>query len=408
MRFEKISPRSNWKELASSLGYMSAVLDDPPYWIEACAEPFCAVFEAAEITDLLEPATAQILAAANETVERICNGADSEILLDRLKTPVHCREAIRTSWNRGDKSLWGRLDFSYNDGQVKLLEFNFDGAVSLYESAIFQRLWFDELQHNGVVSKNTAQSNNIHESLVEALTAYAKPGECMHFAAPSNEAEEVGTVKYLQSCAVLAGIETDFLQISEIGHGTTGGLFDLQNRPIKQLVKLYPWEYLLKQEKMIAEKTGHYVMTDAVRSGETSFYEPIWRSLLSNKGVLALMYGFYPNLKWLLPAAFDGTDEAEAIKKRPYARKPVFGMQGCNVSLVYPDRPSMDVSQPGDFGGSGYIVQELAPLSTYDDLHMLVGSWVVAGKAAGLSIRADKSPITTGTQCLFVPHYVKL
>ena len=193
--------------------------------------------------------------AATETVERICNSEDSEAFFDKLKTPVHCRQAIRTSWNRGDKTLWGRLDFSYSAGQLKLLEFNFDGAVSLYESAIFQRAWFEELQRAGALDENTAQSiQHTRNTRRGPSPPCAAPGERVHFAAPSEEPEEADTVKYLQSCAVLAGLETQFLQVTDIGHGPGCGLFDLQNRPIKKLVKLYPWEYLIKQEKVIAEK----------------------------------------------------------------------------------------------------------------------------------------------------------
>ena len=118
---------------------------------------------------------------------------------------------------------------------------------------------------------------------------------------------------------------------------------------------------------------------------------------------------FSPISNGFLPAAFDNTAEAVAIKERPYARKPMFGMQGANVSLVYPDQPTKTVSQPGQFGDSGYIVQELHPLCRpMRAFHMLVGSWVIAGEAAGLSLRADLSPITTAAHCLFVPHYVKL
>ena len=37
-------------------------------------------------------------------------------------------------------------------------------------------------------------------------------------------------------------------------------------------------------------------------------------------------------------------------------------------------------------------------------MHALVGSWVIAGKAAGIGMREDKNPITTNLS-RFVPHY---
>jgi glutathionylspermidine synthase len=408
MQFQKIEARSNWKALAAELGYMSTILDDPPYWVEALEQPFCAVFSADEITQKIEPATAEILDIARHTVDAICNGGNSNALFDRLKTPISAREAIRKSWNRGDRSLWGRLDFSYNDSGLKLLELNFDGAVSLYESSIFQRAWFQDLHDSGVLPKDTAQSNFIHERLIEFFTDCIPAGQVVHFAAPSDDAEEVDTVRYLQSCAVLAKLRTRFLKVEDLGYTSEGGLLDLESQEVKYLVKLYPWEYLLRQDQKISEQLGNQILVPRIEEGTTTFFEPIWRSLLGNKGILALMKENAPDCKWLLDAAFENTPQADSLKKRPHVKKPIFGMQGSSISIVYPDEPEKNVSNPGTFGNTGYVIQELHPLPTYQDYHMLVGSWVIAGQPAGLALRADLSPITTANNCLFVPHYVQL
>jgi glutathionylspermidine synthase len=55
-------------------------------------------------------------------------------------------------------------------------------------------------------------------------------------------------------------------------------------------------------------------------------------------------------------------------------------------------------------GAPGRIYQALAPLPVFDGWHALIGSWIVAGKAAGMGLREDRSPITRN-RSRFVPHY---
>ena len=91
MQFHPIAARTNWKQVASELGYLSTIFDDPPYWVEALPQPFCAVFTEAEITSLIEPATREIIALSTEVLNLICEGKESEAYFDRLKIPVTSR-----------------------------------------------------------------------------------------------------------------------------------------------------------------------------------------------------------------------------------------------------------------------------------------------------------------------------
>lgn len=407
MRFQEIKARGNWREKAKELGYLSNVLDDPPYWIEALEEPFCAVFTETEVVELLELATYEVNRLALEAVEEICNGRNSDQLFDRLKTPVRARAAIRASWRRGDPSLWGRLDFSYSNGKLKLLELNFDGAVSLYEASYFQLLWLEDLLEAGQLPPASMQSNSIHEGLTRSFSQMVPERETVHFTSLGESSEDDDTVRYLQSCALLAGQRCKYLLVKDLGYDKSGGLIDLDNEPIKHLVKLYPWEALFRDDGKLAEKRGKSVLLPLVESGETKFFEPIWKSLLANKGILSIMKELSPTSPWLLESAIEGTSEATELQKLPHARKPLFGMQGKNVSLVYPDQPELSVVTPGFYGREGFLIQELHPLPVHNGYHVLLGSWLIGGKPAGIGIRADLSPVTTATHCLFVPHYVE-
>lgn len=49
MYFRQIEKRYHWKDEFDRLGYLSSMLDNPPYWVEALDEPFCAVFDRKDI-----------------------------------------------------------------------------------------------------------------------------------------------------------------------------------------------------------------------------------------------------------------------------------------------------------------------------------------------------------------------
>ena len=69
----------------------------------------------------------------------------------------------------------------------------------------------------------------------------------LHFTCVRNHEEDKGTVDYLRDTAIQAGLEAPFLYIDEIGWD--GSQFvDLDNRTIQALFKLYPWEWLLREE----------------------------------------------------------------------------------------------------------------------------------------------------------------
>src|SRR5947199_15121 len=122
MHFQQITARPDWQEHAQNLGYLAGLFDDPPYWVEALEQPFCAVVTMEEVEDKIEQATAALTELALAAVDYVCTSEQSAELFERLKIPVSYWEIIRRSWSREDPALYGRFDFSYNNDQVKLLE----------------------------------------------------------------------------------------------------------------------------------------------------------------------------------------------------------------------------------------------------------------------------------------------
>lgn len=110
----------------------------------------------------------------------------------------------------------------------------------------------------------------------------------------------------------------------------------------------------------------------------------------------------FPNHPNLLPAYFDD-DEKAATLGTSYARKPLYSREGANIELLAEGKP-LD-KDAGPYGAEGFIRQALAPLPQFDGNYVVVGSWIAAGKACGISLREDASTITKNTS-RFLPHAI--
>jgi glutathionylspermidine synthase len=133
------------------------------------------------------------------------------------------------------------------------------------------------------------------------------------------------------------------------------------------------------------------------------FLEPAWKALLSNKGMLPLLWDRHRGHPNLLPAAFaDDTAGAAAIGER-WVRKPLFSREGWDIEL---HDGTVDARGPeGGYGEEGHVVQALSPLPVFDGQHAVIGSWIVGDDAVAMSIREDDGPITRDL-ARFVPHAI--
>ncbi|MFN8553644.1 MAG: glutathionylspermidine synthase family protein [Candidatus Obscuribacterales bacterium] len=353
MRCHSVSARINWREQIAARGYDISLLDHPPHWIEAYDDPFCAVFSRHEIDNIINRATQELTKLALELVEEVCCSGGSESYFDRLQIAPPFREPIRRSWKRHDQSLYGRFDFSLNGDSLKLLELNLDTPTSLYESAQLQRMWLEEMRQFQEIPFAAMQSNSIQEKLIGCLRLHFSSHEIFHLGTFQHAREEIDNIKYVQSCADMAGLKTQFIYLDEVRYDPEGVPLDREGRRITCLFKLFPWELLFIEDAKSHAENGKYLFSPLVTSNRTTFIEPAWKSILSSKSVLPLLWDFTEQREFLLNPAFDvGSDAA-----------------------------------------------------TYRDFHLVIGSWVVGDEPAGVSVRADSNKATR-RQALFVPHYV--
>ena len=373
MRRMASTPRSNWQSKVEAAG-LTWHTPDQPYWNESAFYRFTA-----KEVELLE-------AAANE-LEQMSLAAVQYIIDNRLyaqlKIPENAIPLIESSWNSEPPSLYGRFDLAYSgDGPPKLLEYNADTPTSLLEAAVIQWYWLEDTHPSG------NQFNSIHDRLIALWKelAPALPGERVEFC-PTRNGEDEMTVAYLADTAFQAGLTASIFAIDEIGWD--GAKFvSPDGRALTSVFKLYPWEWMMNEE------FGAHLGSSAV-----IWMEPAWKMLLSNKGLLPVLWGLYPDHPNLLEASLSQPNNGTA-----WVRKPLLGREGANVTL---HRPDGDLETPGEYGEEGFVYQQLAPLKSFDGKYPVIGSWVIGHRerdaAAGIGIRESDIPITTNLS-QFVPH----
>ena len=88
---------------------------------------------------------------------------------------------------------------------------------------------------------------------------------------------------------------------------------------IELAFKLYPWEWMF-QDTFGAN----------LSSAPTRWIEPPWKAILSNKGILPLLWEMFPKHPNLLPAYFEDDPKA-AMLGSSFVRKPLYSREGANV-----------------------------------------------------------------------------
>jgi glutathionylspermidine synthase len=383
MRRIAIPERADWRQRAEEAGFAFHTIDGEPYWDESAYY----AFTLQQIEEDIEAPTEELHGMAMDIVEDIVG---NEERLRQLAIPEAFWDLIARSWRERQPHLYGRMDLAYDGtGPAKLYEFNYDTPTSLYEAAFFQWQWLDDQQRAGRLPLAADQFNSIYESLVEAFGTIAphlpKP---FRLAAVRESVEDQGTIEYLRECAVQAGIDCELMAIEDIGISAEGHYTDLQDRVIGTLFKLYPLEDLFREE------FGRYLPNSGLL-----LIEPPWKAVLSNKGILPMLWQKHEGHPNLLPAWFD---DAQSPLASGWVRKPLHSREGANIDLHLPD--GSHLRSEGPYGGP-CIRQEYHPLAQFDGRSALIGSWVVGDRACGIGIREDRSLITRDT-ARFVPHAI--
>lgn len=376
MKRIKLDPRSNWLEKNNEVGFDFSFVDGDPYWIE----DHCYEFKYNQILEL-EKATQELISMCYQLVEFVIK----DNLFEKLRIPQKFWEAIKNSWYKDDFSIYGRFDFYYDGvNPPKLLEFNADTPTALLESSIVQWKWLEE---QSTQLKNNDQFNSIHEKLIESWSYYKKnflKNEILHFTSFVESLEDYRNVEYMMDTAYQAGITVKYVPINEIGSDGVI-LVDQEDQEIKHLFKLYPYEWMMNES-----------FADVLINPPCNLIEPLWKTILSNKAMLVLLWELYPNHQYLLETSFSSLE-------KEYVKKPIYGREGSNI-FIKTSGLTLETEFNSLYNSTGYVYQEAKILPIFDKKYAQVCSWIVGDDSAGICIREDDSPVI-GNLSTFVPHY---
>jgi glutathionylspermidine synthase len=372
----QLKPRNQWQQKVEELGF-GFHSTEGTYWDESAAY----IFKLKEI-EAIEKATNILWEMCLEAVQYVID----KKLYRQFAIPDYIIPYIESSWNNDVPSIYGRFDLGYANGKIKLLEFNADTPTSLYEAGIIQWFWLQDFD------AKKDQFNSIHEKLISYwsnLKPYLNAG-LLHFACVKDSLEDLTNTEYLRDCAIQAGLNTKLIFIDELGWDLDNELFvDIENVPISNIFKLYPWEWLLHEE------FGQNIIKD---KNHTCWIEPAWKMILSNKAILEVLWQLYPNHEYLLNTSYTSNG------MNAYVKKPLLSREGANITIVN-DHKTIEESQ-GEYGEEGFVYQEYMNLENDFGQVALIGSWIIGGEAAGIGIRESKSKITDNTS-RFIPHYIE-
>ncbi|HET6970548.1 MAG TPA: glutathionylspermidine synthase family protein [Phenylobacterium sp.] len=381
----KTTERPGWDEKAEALGFTWRHLDGARYWDERAYY----AFTLKEVEEQIEDPARELHAMCLDLVAEVVK---SEALMARLAIPEASRDDVAESWARRDPSLYGRFDFGYDgSGPAKLFEYNADTPTSIYETGVFQWIWLEDMIAAGALPAGADQFNSLHDALVARFRTIFPAGGFVHFSCVPDSVEDRQTVRYLEDLATQAGIEPKFVPIGDVGLDAEGRFVDQDNYLIGALFKLYPWEDMFRED-----------YAGKIKGSKTRFLEPPWKSVLSNKGMLPLLWQRHEGHPNLLPA-FSEDDPKAAGLGSSYVRKPLFSREGANIELVAEGRRAAVLDQ--GYGEEGHIRQALHPLTRFEGNYPIVGAWIVGDEPVGVGIREDRSRVTKNLS-RYVPHVI--
>ncbi|WP_432458850.1 MULTISPECIES: glutathionylspermidine synthase family protein [unclassified Agarivorans] len=379
--------RPHWQQQAKEYGFNYHTMYGDKYWDESAYYQFTLE----QVERGIEAPTEAIHQMCLEVVAKVVH---DEQLMRRFCIPEKHWDFVRQSWLKGDPCLYSRLDFCYDGkGDAKLYENNADTPTSVYETGFWQWLWLKDKVDHGQLNPNSDQFNSLQEKLVNRFSdlQYLTPDRVLHFSCCKDTDEDRGTVQYLEDCAIAAGLDTKFVFVEDIGMDREQRFTNLDDEVISWMFKLYPWEFMLD------EQFGEHLGQQNIR-----WLEPPWKSILSNKALLPMLWKMFPDHPNLLPAFFE--DEVkQANFSKGMVKKPIFSREGSNISILHGDAEIEHT--PGPYGEEGYIYQALHQLPKFAENYTLIGSWLVDDQAAGMSIREDSS-LVTQDMSRYLPHII--
>ena len=391
-----LGARPDLVQKAEAAGFTFHAMYGEPYWDEDTVYEFTL---AQVENDIEDPAT-ELHEMCRQAADHI---VASEELMERLAIPRAHWDLVAESWQSGQPELYGRFDLIY-DGHdpAKMIEYNADTPTALFESASFQWTWFEDMVASGALPPDSDQFNGIFEALTARFKHIFPRDTNIHFTAIETLVEDYATVEMMAYAARAADMGAHFVNLEQIGITPAGQFSDAEARVIGKLFKLYPWEDLLRDDFAVHLATA-----------QCKFIEPAWKAVVSNKGLLPVLWRLFEGHPNLLPSFFadeiaagsDAVTRAQDALARGTVTKPIFGREGASVAIMRGNE-MIEASTEQDYADHPMIVQAYAEMPVFDGYRPIIGAWIVGKTCVGMGLREDRSRITQNLS-RFKPHYIR-
>lgn len=391
-----LGARPDWEDKARAAGFTFAEMHGAPYWSEETVY----AFSLTEVETAIEDPCTELHAMCRDAVARIVG---SQELMEKLAIPAAHHDLVAASWAAGDAELYGRFDLIYDGtGPAKMIEYNADTPTSLYETAAFQWQWLEDQIAAGNLPADSDQFNGVHEALVARFAAIFAPGTHVHFTSFAQSPEDYATTESMAWAARAADLGAHYVPIDKIGVTDGGQFCDAEGQVIGALFKLYPWEDMLRDD-----------FADHIADAHCRFLEPAWKAVVSNKGMLAVLWETFEGHPNLLPSFFaddfakggSAIDRAADAFDRGVVRKPVFSREGSSISITRGER-TIAAAKDQTYADHPMIVQAYHEMPDFGGYHPVIGAWIVGETCVGMGIREDRALITQDLS-LFKPHFIR-
>jgi len=312
------------------------------------------------------------------------------------------------------ETVIGRFDFVLTEDGFKLLEFNSDTPTFIVEC----------FQINGQVCKELGYldpnesgerllSSGITRAVIEASKGKREPN--VVFTAHSDHIEDWNTVQYLSK---LCQVNNRTVPLSAL-RMIDGILVDDEDFPIDVLYRqTYPLEHLIYDRDPLTGESVGIDLLQLVQTGKLSILNPVSAFLLQPKSIQCLIWGLAEQggyfskeeqewiKKYMLPTYLEAE---EFTGQSSYVQKPAFGREGDTVTIW--DQFTHVTAQNSfqTYKEEVSVFQQYVPLPTVsletekgnEELSLVFGSFLIAGKASCIGIRAGEK--ITGNESYFLP-----
>jgi len=358
-----------------------------------------------ELVILSESEAEAYYKATNELYDMYIAASEHVIqnnLFHEIGIPFNLISAIKESWeNDIHWHLYGRFDLAGGlDGKpIKLLEFNADTPTALFETSIIQ--WAILKQNN---LEDSRQFNATYEALLDNFKRLVTLEEDVSdfktryegwkflFTSIYGNSEEENTVRLLQHIATEAGFKTEFAYIDDVDFEPNDGI-SYNGENYELWFKLIPWEDIALEESDLA-----MILGNIIKNKKAIIFNPAYTLLFQSKGLLKILWDLYPNHPLLLESSF------EPLVGQKQVRKPIFGREGGNVSILDKDDKVLE-SVDGDYSNHKMVYQTYFELPTDENQHSYQAGVFYAYEACGIGFR--KGDLILDNMSKFVGHIVK-